>query len=391
MRNNKKVISINILICISFASIAWAGKLRESSVKTGQDGRVAEPQGLPVGTPADSNNVTGLVEGPNGQILSGVSVTEFQTDKEYITNENGTFVSAFGPSSERRFFYAVDSYHQFVGVGILPPGERRVEINLTPAKMIGGMVVDPNGRPVAGAEVAPLPMTCFHVLSDEQGKFDLAWNPEWAGDLKEFFIMARHLGHNLAGGVEIDENIKTIQIELEPALMLTGTVEEPNGVPIPGAVVGLSLRRGWACGTPVKKVTTDEKGRYTFPTLLQRQEYINYAEAEGFWPNQITTGIINRITDNEQVGPIILKRPNLSVSGAVLNVNGELVVGIPVHLEGEGQPDLDSKTDAEGRFLFEKVCSGPVQISARDDALFGKIEAEGGAKNLKLVVRPRFE
>jgi len=203
--------------------------------------------------------------------------------------------------------------------------------------------------------------------------------------------MARHLGRNLAGGIEIDENAETVRIELAPALMLTGTVEEPNGVPIPGAKVGLSLRRGWACGTPVRKAITDNKGRYSFPTLLQRQEYINYAEAEGFWPNQITTGIINRITDVEQVGPIILKRPNLSVSGMVLNAAGKPVDGIPVYLRGEGQPDLDSKTDAEGRFLFEKVCSGPVRISARNDALFGKIEAEVGAKNLKLVVRPRFE
>jgi len=350
-----------------------------------------EEIGPSVKTPADSIEVTGLVKGPNGQILSGVRVTEFQTDKEYITDEDGTFVSVFEPSSERRFFFAVDRSHQFVGVGILPPGKKQVEINLTPAKMIGGTVVDPDGRPVAGAQVAPLPMTCFHVLTDEQGNFDLGWNPEWAGDLKEFFLMARHLGRNLAGGIEFDENTKTVRIELAPALTLTGTVEEPNGVPIPGAVVGLSLRRGWACGTPVRKAITDNKGRYRFPTLLQRQEYINYAEAKGFWRNQITTGVINRITDIEQVEPIILKRPNLSVSGTVLSSNGELVAGIPVHLEGEGQPDFDTRTDAEGRFLFEKVCSGPVQISAKNDALFGKIEIQGGTKNVKLVVRPRFE
>jgi hypothetical protein len=350
-----------------------------------------EETGSSASTPAGSNKITGLVEDPQGRPLSGVRVTEFQTDKDYTTDADGRFVSASAPSDERRFFFAVNRQRKLVGVGILSPGGRHVEVKLTPGKMISGTVVDPDGKPVAGAQVAPLPMTCFHVLTDKQGKFDLGWSPEWAGDLKEFFLMARHLGRNLAGGIEIDESAENVRIELEPALMLTGTVEEPNGVPIPGAEVGLSLRRGWACGTPVRKIITDEKGGYKFPTLLQRQEYINYAKAEGFWRNQITTGIINRITNHEQVGPIILKRPNLSVSGTVLNANGQLVAGIPMYLEGEGQPGLDSKTDAEGKFIFEKVCSGPVQISAKNNTLFGTIETEGGAKNVKLVVRPRFE
>jgi hypothetical protein len=383
---------IKILICTAFASAACAATLWINSAETGQNNLVVDQQRSPAGVPADPNEVAGLVKDPNGQVLSGVLVTEFHTDRDYKTDADGRFVSAFAPSSERRFFFAVDSHHQFVGIGILPPGERNVEITVNPGKMVSGTVVDPDGKPVAGAQVAPLPMICFYVLTDDQGRFDLGWNPEWAGNLKEFFLMARHLGRNLAGGIEIDENTESVRIELEPALMLTGTVEEPNGVPIPGAKVGLSLRRwNWACGTPVRKVMTDAKGRYTFPVLPQRQEYINYAEAEGFWQNQITTGVINRITDCEQVGPIILKRPNLSVSGMVLNVNGRPVADIPVYLEGEGQPKLDSKTDVEGKFLFENVCSGLVQISAKNKVLFGKIETEGGTKNVKLVVGSRFE
>lgn len=350
-----------------------------------------EETGPSASVPAGSNRVTGVVKDPQGQPLSGVRVTEFQTDRDYTTDTEGKFVSAFGPSDERRSFFAVDKQRELVGIGSLPPEERHVEIKLTPGKMVSGTVVDPDGKPVAGAQVAPLPMTSFHVLTDDQGRFDVGWNPEWAGDLKEFFLMARHLERNLAAGVEISEEAKSVRIELEPALTLTGTVEDPNGVPILGAEVGLSLRRGWACGMPVKEVITDQRGRYEFVALPQRQEYINYADAEGFWRDQIRTGIINRTTDREGVGPIILKRPNLSVSGTVVHASGKAVVNIPVHLRGSGQPYLDSKTDAKGRFLFEKVCCGRVEISAKNDALFGKIETEGGAKNVKLVVGPRFE
>jgi len=338
----------------------------------------------------DLDKVTGLVKDSQDRLLSGVRVTEYQTDKDYTTDADGRFISAYGPSGERRFFFAVDKQLELVGVGMLSPGERHVEIKLAPARMVSGTIVDPAGKPVAGAQVAPLPMTSFHVLTDKQGQFDVGWAPEWAGNLDTFFLMARHLERNLAGGIEIDSNTKTVRIELEPALILAGTVEDPNGVPIPGAEVGLSLRRGWACGTPVRKVIADEKGRYEFPVLVQKQEYINYADAEGFWQNQITTGIINRIVGREQVGPLILKRPVLSVSGTVL-YGDKVVAGIPVYLGGEGQPALDAKTDSDGRFVFEKVCCGPVRVSAKNDKLFGKIETEGGAKKLKLVVRPRFE
>ena len=340
--------------------------------------------------PDDSNTVTGLVKDSQGRLLSDVKVTEYQTDKDYTSDADGKFVSAFAPSGERRSFFAVDSRRKLVGVGRLSPGEDHVEIKLAPAVIVSGTVVDPVGKPVAGAQVAPLPMTCYHVLTDEQGRFDVGWAPKWAGNFDTFFLMARHLELNLAGGIEIGSATKNVRIDLEPALILAGTIEEPNGVPIPGAEVGLSLRRGWACGTPVRKVLTDENGGYEFPVLPQKQEYINYADAEGFWRNQITTGIINRKVSREQVDPIILKRPVLSVSGRVLYGN-KAVAGIPVYLSGKGQPKLEVKTGADGKFVFENVCCGPVRINAKNDTLFGKIETEGGAKNVEIVVRPRFE
>jgi len=74
--------------------------------------------------PVDSGEVTGLVKDPSGQVLSDVRVTEFQTDREYVTNADGKFVSAFGPSDTRRFFFAVHKQRKLVGVGQLPAGQR---------------------------------------------------------------------------------------------------------------------------------------------------------------------------------------------------------------------------------------------------------------------------
>lgn len=201
--------------------------------------------------------------------------------------------------------------------------------------------------------------------------------------------MARHLERDLAGGIEINEDTENVRIKLEPALRLAGVVQDPNGVPIPGAKVGLSLRRGWACGTPVEDLVTDAQGRYEFRTLPQIQEYINYANAEGYWRNGITTGIINRVTDREQVGPIILKKPNLSVSGVVVDSAGKSVASCRVGVRGEGQPQRTTETDAQGKFTLEKICSGRVEIWAKlDSVLYGTVEVQAGQRNIRLVVSP---
>jgi protocatechuate 3,4-dioxygenase beta subunit len=253
-------------------------------------------------------------------------------------------------------------------------------------------VVDPDGRPVSGAQVAPLPMTSFHVLTDSEGRFDVGWSPEWHHGLDhELCLMARHVELNLAAMADIAPEAKIIDIKLEPALALRGTVEDLDGTPIQGAQVQLSMRKGWYCGTPVKNVIADDKGRYEFPALPQKQEYGNLANAEGYWNHGITTGIINKITDYEEVGSIILKKPILSVSGVAVDGGGKPVANIPVYFRGAGQPRLDSRTDAQGRFRFDKVCSGPVQINAKNGTLFGAVETQGGAKDVRLVVGPRFE
>ena len=340
--------------------------------------------------PGDSNKVVGLVKGPDGRALSNVRVTEFQTDKDYTTDDDGTFASVFEPSDERRFFFAVDKSRELVGVGNLPPGDRQVEIKLVPAKIVSGLVVDPDGNPVKGAQVAPLPMTCFHVLTDERGRFDVGWSPSWE-PREGLCLMVRSVDLNLAAMADIAEDTEIIEVKLSPALTLTGTVEDPNGKPVPSAQTSVSLIKGWGCGTPVKSAITNGHGRFELCCLPQRQEYGIQAQAKGFWRNQMTTGVINRTVAREEVGAIILKRPILSVSGIVVHAGGKPVTDIRVHLRGKGQPSLDTQTDGDGKFAFEKVCCGPIRISARNDALFGEIETEGGAKNLRLVIRPRIE
>jgi len=335
--------------------------------------------------------IAGLAKDQQGRPVPGVTITLFQTKLEYVTDTEGKF-TAFLPSSDNmRYFFAVDKLRELVGVGRLAGGKQQVEINLVPARIVSGRVVGPAGRPVSGVQIAPLPMTCFHVLTDSEGRFDVGWSSEWAGNIKDFCLMARHVELNLAAVVDVGSETQTVDITLEPALSLRGTVEDANDRPILGAVVGLSLIRGWGAGTPVRDVVTNYQGRFELQALPQRQEYGVGANAEGYQRNAIRTGIINRVTQIEEVGAIILKEPDLSVSGIIIDGRGKPLANVPVYFHGEGQPKLSSQTDAEGRFTFDKVCSGPVVINAKNETVFGTVETQGGAKDVRLLASLRFE
>jgi len=51
---------------------------------------------------------------------------------------------------------------------------------------------------------------------------------------------------------------------------------------------------------------------------------------------------------------------------------------------GDGQPNAHAPTDRQGRFVFEHVCEGPVQLSANSRSSFGNVSAEGGDTNVVL-------
>jgi protocatechuate 3,4-dioxygenase beta subunit len=68
----------------------------------------------------------------------------------------------------------------------------------------------------------------------------------------------------------------------------------------------------------------------------------------------------------------------------VLDADDKPVAGANVNLNGDGQPSGNARTDHEGRFRFEHVCEGPVQVSANSQRSFGNVSAEGGDTNVVL-------
>ncbi len=270
-----------------------------------------------------------------------------------------------------------------------PVLSREIPETDTLEQTVTGIVKDRAGNPVAGAQVAALPMSDRYVLTDADGRYKISWKRKWEPKSgRSLCLMARHVKLELAALVNITHQTKTVNIELEPALVLTGTVEDLNTRLIPGAKVSISLIRGWGCGTPVKSVITDDKGRYEFRALPQKQEYGIGTNPEGYGRISITTGLINIKKDVAEVEPIVLKPTNMSVSGIVMDVNGHSVEAATVILNRKGQPHRETKTDAKGRFTLNNICDGNFILDAtKTHQLTGYIpNVQAGAEDVKIVV-----
>ena len=193
-----------------------------------------------------------------------------------------------------------------------------------------------------------------------------------------------------------------VEFRLAPALTLTGKVTDPDDKPISGASVDIGLRiEAFTTGvsglhgifTSIKSASADDKGRFELKALPQKQEWIIYASAKdnGYVDHRVTTGVINTITDRENIGQIILKKANQFVSGIVVDSAGKPVANCRVGMRGEGQPEDHPGTiaDAQGRFTLDKICCGQIEIWGKlGTVLYGTIQAQAGQKDVKLVVSP---
>ncbi|MBN2590712.1 MAG: sigma-70 family RNA polymerase sigma factor [Sedimentisphaerales bacterium] len=275
----------------------------------------------------NANLATIVVTDQLGNTLSNVSVTEQETYTEYITDENGQFTCKV--SDEIIVFYAIDKQHKLVNSDRLYPGQRYLQIRLEPSRFVSGQVIDNNGKPVPDTKLCPLPMTCWCILSDEEGRFDIGWLPKWEPPSSGLCLMARNVERNLAALADISKQAESIEIELTPALTLTGTVTNPDGTPFEGAELAFVLTKwDWGCGTPINSAVTDNQGRFVFHTLPQLQKYGLNVRAEGYIAKDISTGVINTIKETEEIETIVLYKKqdtskDIEYSQLLINVTDE--------------------------------------------------------------------
>jgi hypothetical protein len=91
------------------------------------------------------------------------------------------------------------------------------------------------------------------------------------------------------------------------------------------------------------------------------------------------------------VGSMQLFFANLSVTGTVKDDQGRPMAQVTVHCSGRDQPSCWAQTDIQGRFTLDKVCAGPIYLSATARSgerwVLGQARTEGGATGVEIVIR----
>ena len=75
------------------------------------------------------------------------------------------------------------------------------------------------------------------------------------------------------------------------------------------------------------------------------------------------------------------------IAGIVLDDNDKPVARASIYSYGNRQPNLNAQTDAKGQFSMDKVCAGPIQLSANNrGGGYGNVTAEGGDTNITIRI-----
>jgi hypothetical protein len=266
-----------------------------------------------------------------------------------------------------------------------------IEIPLRQRMRISGTMTDESGQPVAGAFVT-VHLFGDEAFTDSSGRFAL--KPDGGGRKPER-LFARHIDRNLAAAVSIEDPTRPLQVTLRPALSIVGQVIDTNGAGIPAARVTLTTDVSFGSSN-FTEVIADETGSYRIKAIAPEQPGFGYrisVAASGYGIRSYQKVAIEGSPPGlVTVPPFALTPADVSVSGVVLDANGHPAARIPIFLgspRGSDQPSRTTATDAQGRFVINRVCKGPLTIQADfggSPGGSGKMVAEGGDQNVKIVL-----
>ena len=262
----------------------------------------------------------------------------------------------------------------------------RLEIELNPPPRIKGVVRDPSGAAVPGLDVSVFPnwgQSTEGIKTDARGRYEMPWNPQRTGPMGGVFsLLARDVTRNLAVAQEIEEGTTTLDLKLEPGLIVAGRVEDANAKPLSNATVRVFLWSGNS-GSQFdnKPVRTDAQGRFEITAMPLGRKYSLDATAKGYGSaNQSIQE--NGDTNRVELEPCVLQVANSQLAGQVVDSDEKPVVRANVYMYGRGQPNTSVRTDNNGRFKFDEVCEGSVQLSANARNSHGSARAEAGDTNV---------
>ncbi len=388
---------------------------------------VAEPIGVMLGPDNAADDVTfevdkgGFVEilarhAHTRKPLAGlrVSLTGLSSSRLPRTDSNGVARIRLLPGQSRAMisagFSSNNKYRSwqllsFRKTFVIQRGETvRLEADLEPGYRIVGMVVDPNGKSVAGATIKSHPLSTGGSIittigdefsADAQGRFELACGD---ADPSGWYMTAHCKDRDWAGVAMVNDADQLVQIKVGPGVTIKGTVTDKDGVGIPAARVAVAGRLSGTVTNITTETLCNADGEFLLSGVLPPDEATVYrlcVDASGYGPKSyVEIEVSDRPGTVTDLGKIALIAADQSLAGMAEDSEGRPVPNVPIFLRGSSrevsQPDKRTATDKDGHFRFERICRGPISLQAgfRSSALYGRASDEAGQQDVKILMNP---
>jgi hypothetical protein len=360
--------------------------------------------------------VKGVVqEIPNGRPIAGVGVAVVMDEETPLARSDaqGRYSAYIAPGMARS--YAVGMPRGYYSPSSransqpLPDGVKELTmkpLGLNRGVEVRGQVVDAEGKPVPGADVAGHYDLIsglgrrIHAVADREGRFRLDSIPPDT----TLYLSAVRGGATTAAPESILPSKPSIMLGISPehAVALYGRVKDPADRPVAGAVVRVQARKRGSQDILLEQLTIsfDDEGRTTLRTGADGQfhtprqlrpdlEYRVEVEADDYVP--AGTEWIKPGDRKLLYFPALVLQPmarTRMVAGRVVDVQGRPVAGAVVFQSGDGPARSRTTTDADGRFRLPGVYREPAFLFVEGDGLaFAGHRIGTGAEPVEVKIR----
>lgn len=241
---------------------------------------------------------------------------------------------------------------------------------------IRGSVLNEDGQPVSGALVEAFyfdwmssdatrrPAPTATAASDTNGRYELLELP-----CRRYLLKATTEGAMGVEWTQITDNWRAqeVDIRLKPGWTLEGTVSNPEGQPVAGALVSpvqKEIMSRSPTGTLLQS-ETDEGGTFVI-SHLPRGKWQFLVEAEGY-PHLVSELFAQDVGHVD----LVLGEGGSIAGRAVLADSGEPVPGLEIVAAARDWTTDQNrvKTDAQGAFLLPQLRPAEYQLGLRDEIL----------------------
>ncbi|MHC4162382.1 MAG: carboxypeptidase regulatory-like domain-containing protein, partial [Planctomycetota bacterium] len=300
------------------------------------------------------------------------------------------------------------------GTLLFAEGQRKVEHNLelTPAMSATGVVLAPDGNPVAGAKVGVRDqMAIFRrilggsaptAVTDAEGRFTLGGLKK--GEAVQVTATHRDYGSSEPKPARAGE---PLTLTLTEPLLLKGTVVDERGAPVSGVRVTVERAKQPASSRSLVTVggdetgaarpaVTDKEGRYLLRNAPPGALKVTFDHRE--YDLAETSINVAPGAGERDLGKTVLRR-GLGLEGQVVDEEGKPAAGVSIHAnwhyEGglrppEGSPGRlngSDTTDEKGRFAIYGLKEGKYKLRTWQPGLYSTHPvAQTGTGDIRVVL-----